>query len=63
MTAAERHRLLGSYKTPSFRYGDTIRCEVRGELVLVGLSAPFHGQLDNVDRQSPWRCSATWPRR
>jgi hypothetical protein len=34
----ESHRLLGSYKSPRFRHGDRVRCEVRGELVVVGLS-------------------------
>jgi hypothetical protein len=33
-----RHHLLGSYETPRFRHGDRVRCEVRGELVVVGLS-------------------------
>jgi hypothetical protein len=37
VTDADRH-LLGAYKTPQFRYGDRVRCEVRGELVVVGLS-------------------------
>jgi hypothetical protein len=36
--SAPRHFLLGSYKTPRFKYGDLVRCEVRGELVVVGLS-------------------------
>jgi hypothetical protein len=39
MTDADRYRLLGTYKTPRFRYGDPVFCEVRGEVVLVGLSA------------------------
>jgi hypothetical protein len=38
MNDADRYRLLGTYRTPRFRYGDTTHCEVRGELVLVGLS-------------------------
>jgi hypothetical protein len=34
------HRpLLGSYRTPRFKYGARAFCEVRGEVVLVGLSA------------------------
>jgi hypothetical protein len=36
--SAARHHLLGSYETPRFRYGDRVRCEVRGELVVMGLS-------------------------
>ena len=39
MTDAERFRLLfGPYRTPRFRYGRPAFCEVRGEVVLVGLS-------------------------
>jgi hypothetical protein len=30
--------LLGTYQAPRFRYGSTVRCEVRGAVVLVGLS-------------------------
>jgi hypothetical protein len=37
MHAAGRFRLLGSYRTPRFRYGCTVRCEVRGEVEVVGL--------------------------
>jgi hypothetical protein len=39
MNDADRFRLLGTYKTPRFRRGDTVFCDVRGEVVLVGLSA------------------------
>ncbi len=28
--------MLGRYKPPRYRYGQTVRCEVRGELVIVG---------------------------
>jgi hypothetical protein len=38
MTDAVRHRLLGRYATPRFRYGARVQCEVRGEVVVVGLS-------------------------
>src|SRR5690348_728300 len=38
MTAAERTKLLGSYRTPKLRYGDAVFCEVRGEVVITGLS-------------------------
>ena len=37
MHAADRFRLLGAYKTPRFRYGRVVRCEVRGEVEVVGL--------------------------
>jgi hypothetical protein len=33
----DRFRLLGTYKTPRFRYGKTVWCEVRGEVEVVGL--------------------------
>ena len=39
MTDAERVKLLhGPYRTPRFRYGGTLRCELRGELVVTGLT-------------------------
>jgi hypothetical protein len=31
--------LLGTYRTPRFRYGQTVRCEVNGPVVIVGISA------------------------
>jgi hypothetical protein len=37
MHAADRFRRLGTYPTPRFRYGRTVRCEVRGEVEVVGL--------------------------
>jgi hypothetical protein len=37
MHAADRFRLLGNYRTPRFRYGKTVCCEVRGEVEVVGL--------------------------
>jgi hypothetical protein len=37
MRPADRFRLLGTYRTPRFRYGRTVRCEVRGEVEIVGL--------------------------
>lgn len=36
--ATPRHHLLGAYKSPRFKYGDRVLCEVRGEVVVVGLS-------------------------
>jgi hypothetical protein len=39
MTDADRFRLLfGPYCTPRFRYGEALRCELRGELVVTGLT-------------------------
>jgi hypothetical protein len=35
---ADRFHLLGTYKTPRFRYGQAAFCEVRGEVTLVGLT-------------------------
>jgi hypothetical protein len=39
MNDADRYRLLGSYATPAFSYGDVVTCAVRGDLVLCGLSS------------------------
>jgi hypothetical protein len=33
-----KYALLGTYHTPSFRYGDVVFCQMRGEVTLVGLS-------------------------
>jgi hypothetical protein len=30
MTVADRYTLLGTYRTPRFKYGDTVLCEKRG---------------------------------
>jgi hypothetical protein len=38
MEDAERFRLLGTYRTPRFRYGRKVICEVRGEVTIVGLT-------------------------
>jgi hypothetical protein len=38
VTHANHTRLLGRYKTPRFDYGDAAECEVRGEVVITGLS-------------------------
>jgi hypothetical protein len=38
MDDTERLRLLGKYKTPRFRYGRKVFCEVRGEVTICGLS-------------------------
>jgi hypothetical protein len=39
MDDTARFQLLGSYTTPTFRVGDMVWCEVRGEVVLTGLSS------------------------
>jgi hypothetical protein len=40
MTETTRHHLLfGPYRTPIFHYGDTVICEMRGEVEIVGLSS------------------------
>src|SRR5262245_44659969 len=36
--AADHHKLLGSYKTPHFRYGSTATCEVRVDAVISRMS-------------------------
>ena len=38
MEDAERFRLLGTYRTPRFRYGRKVLCAVRGEVTIVGLT-------------------------
>lgn len=30
--------LLGTYSTPKFKYGDAVMCEVRGEVIITGLT-------------------------
>jgi hypothetical protein len=40
MTDDDRFRLLfGPYTTPAFEYGDAVFCEVRGPVIVCGLSA------------------------
>jgi hypothetical protein len=36
MEDAERFRLLGKYRTPHFRIGQRVRCQVRREMVITG---------------------------
>jgi hypothetical protein len=38
MTDADRFKLLGKYHTPRFRYGQVVFCEVRGWVILTGLT-------------------------
>jgi hypothetical protein len=44
-------RLLGTYQTPAFSYGDVVRCDRRGEVRIVGLS----------DAPIPWPIAQTLP--
>jgi hypothetical protein len=44
MDDAERFRLLGKYRTPRFCIGRTVFCEVRGEMVITGVT----------EAQIPW---------
>jgi hypothetical protein len=38
MEDADRFRLLGKYRTPRFRIGQRVRCLVRGEMVITGMT-------------------------
>ncbi len=38
MEDAERFRLLGKYRTPGFRVGRRVLCQVRGEMVITGMT-------------------------
>jgi hypothetical protein len=38
MEDAERFRLLGKYRTPRCRIGQRVRCQVRGEMVIRGMT-------------------------
>jgi hypothetical protein len=38
MDDAERFRLLGKYRTPRFRIGRKVVCEVRGQVVITGMT-------------------------
>jgi hypothetical protein len=52
MEDAERFRLLGKYKTPRFRIGQRVLCEVRGEVTICGLTdAPIPWPMGKAGRQ------------
>src|SRR5262249_43247992 len=52
MPAAGTPKLLGTYRTPRFEYGDVVTCARRGDVRIVGLSeAPI-----------PWPIGQTLPR-
>jgi hypothetical protein len=38
MDDAHRFRLLGTYRTPRFRIGQRVRCLVRGEVIITGMT-------------------------
>jgi hypothetical protein len=38
MDDSERFRLLGKYRTPRFRIGQTVRCAIRGEVTISGMT-------------------------
>ena len=51
MTDSDRHHLLfGPCRTPVFRYGVVVPCELRGQVPLRGLSAN-----DHIGRSAPLR--------
>jgi len=39
MPAVDRYKLLGNYRTPRFKYGDVVLCEVRGYVKIIALSS------------------------
>jgi hypothetical protein len=46
--------LIGKYRTPRFRYGRKVLCEVRGELVITGLSdAPIPWPMGRRGHERP----------
>jgi hypothetical protein len=55
MNDADRYQLLhGSYRTPRFRYGAKVLCEVRGEPTICGLTeAPIPWPLGRRGRGKP----------
>jgi hypothetical protein len=45
---ADRFRLVGTYKTPRFRYGSAVWCEVRGEITVCRITeAPIPWPVGN----------------
>jgi hypothetical protein len=54
MEDAERFRFLGKYRTPRFRYSRKVLCEVRGEVVITGLTdAPIPWPVGKGDAGRP----------
>ena len=76
MNDAERFRLLDTYKTPRFRYGRQVFCELRGWVTVVGLTeAPIpwpvgkrgrgkslilYGDLEKAVRRESAQAVAHW---
>jgi hypothetical protein len=60
---ADRFRLLRTYRTPRFRIGGKILCEVRGEVTICGLSdAPISWRIGKRRQaQAGWLKGATFP--
>jgi hypothetical protein len=52
MEDPERFRLLGKYRTPRFRIGRKVLCEVRGAMVITGMT----------DAPILWPVGKKWPR-
>ena len=51
MNDADRFRLLGTYRTPRFRYGRQVFCELRGWVTVVGLrEAPIPWPVGKLGR-------------
>jgi hypothetical protein len=47
MSCVSPPKLLGTYSTPSFKYGDGVMCEVRGEVFITALTnAPIPWPID-----------------
>jgi hypothetical protein len=60
MDDADRFRLLGKYRTPRFRIGQRVRCLVRREMIVTGMTdapIPRRGEGSHV-RFMPSRPSA-----
>ncbi len=51
MNDTERFRLLGTYRTQRFRIGQRVFCEVRGEMVITGMTdAPIPWPIGKCGR-------------
>jgi hypothetical protein len=54
MDDAKRFRLLGKYRTPRFRYGRKVLCEVRDEVTICGMTdAPIPWPVGKGDAGRP----------
>jgi hypothetical protein len=54
MEDADRFLLLGKYRTPRFRIGRTVFCEVRGEMFITGMTdAPIPWPVGRRGRERP----------